>query len=150
MRYSKVNQITFSKKRCFSLLEGVVSMGLFSVSLLSIIQLQIKAQAVISDASLKNKALAYASSWHEIEYLESASLNSKNNKSNESEAMFQESASQLNKLWQTNIQSELPDVKIESQLTKDNQFSLTLIWTTRQISFGCQNSFAQERDCIQL
>ena len=111
-------------------MEVVVAMGLFSVGLLSIIQLQLHAHAAIADSSLKSQALAYASSRHEIHTLANAQP--------------------LTESWEQNIKVSLPDIKVTSQLSDDNDLSLFLSWATNQKSAGCLSQSLQLRDCLQL
>lgn len=125
----RFSNLKLSASKGFSLLEVVVSMGLFSVGLLSIIQLQLHAHAVIADSSLKSQALAYASSRHEIHSVPNAQP--------------------LSDKWEQNIKASLPDLKIISQLSDDN-LSLSLSWETNQMSVGCLSQGLQLRDCLQL
>jgi len=123
------SNLKFSTNKGFSLLEVVVSMALFSVGLLSIIQLQLRAHAVISDSSLKSQALAYASSRHEIHRVPNAQP--------------------LSEKWEQNIKKTLPDLKIISQLS-DDELSLSFSWETNQMSVGCLSQGMQLRDCLEL
>lgn len=125
----RFSNLKLSSSKGFSLLEVVVSMGLFSVGLLSIIQLQLHAHAVIADSSLKSQALAYASSRHEIHTRPNAQV--------------------LADTWEQNIKTSLPDIKITSQLS-DDDLSLSLSWETNQMSVGCLSQGLQLRDCLQL
>lgn len=131
----KNNVSLIKTSKGFSLIEVLVSMGLFSLGLLSIITLQLQAHAAIADSALKNQALSYASSRYEIYYLEQYD---------------KKDTGILSAKWQKNSQAALPDLTVDSQFKNKNTLALTLFWTTNQRNVACQSSHSPDRDCLQL
>lgn len=125
----------FKKEQGFSLIEVVVSMGLFSLGLLSIISLQLQAHRAIADSALKNQALAFASSRYEIYYLEHT---------------YHKNTATIVETWQKNIQVFLPEARVESQINSDNTFELKLFWASNQPSVTCKVREPYAQDCLEF
>lgn len=119
----------------FTLIELLVAMFLFNIGFLAILSLQIQALAIIGDSQLKNQALMFASSSHEIYLLTESHPDSANN---------------LSELWAKNIYSYIPDVSFQREHTGNGDFSITLYWPASYGLTACQQSKQVEEDCLRL
>lgn len=133
--YTAIYRVTSKNIKGFSLIEVLVSMGLFSLGLLSIIGLQLQAHRAIADSALKNQALAFASSRYEIYYLEHA---------------YQKNTVTIVEAWQKNIQVFLPEARVESQINSDKTFALRLFWVSNQPSLTCAGHDSYAQDCLEF
>ena len=119
----------------FTLVELLVAILLFNIGFLAILGLQIQALAMIGDSQLKNQALMFASSSHEIYLLSEEHAHS---------------ASHLSGLWAKNIYSHIPEVSYKREVLATSGFSISLYWPAIHGSTACPSLKQNESDCLHL
>lgn len=125
----------YKNNQGFSIIEIIVSLSLFGIGLLSIIQLQIQAQALVSDSVYKNQALVFASSRHEIHQLG---------------VLEHEGAATLTAKWIKDVQILLPQVRVETTNLSISNFQINLTWAASSENTGCIFSQIKGAACLRL
>jgi prepilin-type N-terminal cleavage/methylation domain-containing protein len=138
MKYCTFENLITSEKlseKGFTLIELLVAILLFNIGFIAILSLQIQALAIIGDSKLKNQALMFASSSHEIHWL------TQNNP---------KSAHNLSEAWSRHIHEYIPEISHQQQTLWNGDFSITLYWPASHGLTACQSAQQKGNDCLRL
>jgi prepilin-type N-terminal cleavage/methylation domain-containing protein len=137
-----VKNISLKSLKGFSLIELMISMSLFSFSLLGVVSMQVQAQQLINQNLLKQRALQLAIARQELFELSSS----------------QNNISGLLSAWQNKLEETLPDPRVISSVNESILF-INISWLDSSGSPNSGNcSFEKEdtqteqtsRACLQL